>query len=151
MKHPSRDLTYEWGRTAPEQLSAEASALDTKIITIFAISCVIISVTSALVGKIHYDVTLIPFAIAFISFIVILAKTIWVTRPQWFFVADSPQILREDYWELEIEEAKDKYWNWLEKDFDANYKIVRSKGRALLWNIPLLAIETTSLVVWLFL
>ena len=150
-KYPSRDLTFEWGRTSPEKLSVEASALDTKVIAIFAISCLIVSVTSALAGKIRYDVTLVPFVIAFISFVLILVRTLWVIRPQWLFVADLPQILKEDYWELELEEAKDKYWNWVEKDFSTNFKIVKSKGQALLWNVPLLALETISLVVWLFL
>jgi hypothetical protein len=142
---------YEWGRVAPEQLSKEADTLDTKIIAIFATACLIISVISALAQKVRCDITLIPFVVAFISFVVILLRSLWVIRPQWLFVADSPRVLKEDYWELELEEAKDKYWDWVEKDFDTNYKIVRSKGQALLWTIPLLAIETISLVVWLFL
>ncbi len=151
MKYPSRELMYDWGRVAPEQLSKEADALDTKIIAIFSMACLIISVITALANKIRCDTTLIPFVIAFISFIIILVRSLWVIRPQWLFTADSPRVLREDYWELELEEAKDKYWEWVEKDFDTNYKIVRSKGQTLLWIVPLLAIETISLIVWLFL
>lgn len=151
MKHPSRDLTYEWGRIAPEQLAKEADALDTKIIGIFATACIIISVVTALAEMVRLDVTLIPFVLAFVSFIAILARSLWVIRPQWLFVSDSPLILREDYWELEPEETKEKYWKYVEKDFDANYKIVKNKGRALSCTVPLLAIETISLVVWLFL
>ena len=151
MKYPSRDLTFEWARTSPERLSAEASGLDTKIIATFATSCLIISVITALRVKVSYDSNLIPFAIAFISFITILARSLWVIRPQWLFVADSPQILKEDYWELEPGETKDKYWAWLEKDFNANYEILRRKGQVLLWNVPLLAVETISLLAWLLL
>jgi len=142
---------YEWGRITPEQLAKEADALDIKVIAIFATACIIISVITALAEKVRLDATLIPFVIAFISFIVILARSLWVIHPQWLFVSDSPLVLREDYWKLEPEEAKEKYWEYVEKDFDANYKIVKSKGRALLWTVPLLAIETLSLVVWLFL
>ena len=151
MKYPSRDLMYDWGRGAPEQLSKEADALDTKIIAIFSMACLIIGVITALAEKVRYDTTFIPFAVAFVSFIVILARSLWVIRPQWLFIADSPRVLKEDYWELEPEEARDKYWDWVEKDFDINYKIVRSKGQTLRWIVPLLAIETISLLVWLFL
>ena len=151
MKYPSRDLTYEWGRMAPEQLTKEADSLDTKIIGIFATACIIIGVTTALAEKVRLDATLIPFVLAFISFIAILLRSLWVIRPQWLFVSDSPLILREDYWELEPEETKEKYWKYVEKDFNSNYKIVKSKGRALSCTVPLLAIETISLVVWLFL
>ncbi len=151
MKYPSRDLMYEWGRITPEQLAKEADALDTKLIAIFAMACIIISVITALAERARLDVTLIPFVIAFISFMVILVRSLWVIRPQWLFVGDSPLILREYYWKLEPEEAKEKYWEYVEEDFNANYKIVMSKGRALLWTVRLLAIETISLIVWLFL
>jgi hypothetical protein len=150
-KYPSRDLTYEWGRTAPEQLSKEADALDTKIIAIFATSCLILGVISALVGKIRCNISLLPFAIAVFSFAIILIKTLWVIRPQWLFVADSPRILKEDYWKLEPDEAKEKYWEFVEKDFDTNHEIVKHKGQALLWLVPLLALETVSLLIWLLL
>jgi len=150
-KYPSRDLTYEWGRTAPEELSKVADALDTKILVVFSIACIIISVITALANNIQFGMSLIPFILAFISFIVILIKTLWVIRPQWFFVTDSPRILREDFWKLEPEETKRQYWEHLENDFEANYDKVKIKGRALSWTIKLLAIETIALIVWLFL
>jgi hypothetical protein len=150
-KYPSRDLTYEWGRTAPEQLSKVADTLDTKILGVFSTACIIISVITALANKIQLGMSLIPFIIAFISFIVILIKSLWVVRPQWFFVTDSPKILRQDYWKLEPQEAKKEYWKHLENDFEANYDKVRIKGRTLSWTIKLLALETISLIVWLFL
>jgi hypothetical protein len=151
MKNPSRDLTYEWGRTAPEQLSQEADAMDSKVINVFVTSCLIIGVITALSEKLEWSLGLIPFLIALCSFILILVFSLWVIRPQWLFIADSPRILREDYWELEPDETKEKYWEWVEKDFDKNYKIVKAKGQVLFWTIPLLALETISLMLWLFL
>jgi hypothetical protein len=150
-KYPSRDLTYEWGRTAPEQLSKVADTLDAKILGVFSVACIIISVITALANKIQLSVGLIPFIIAFISFIIILVKSLLVIRPQRFFVADSPKILREDFWKLEPEEAKKRYWEHLENDFEANYEKVKTKGHTLSWTTKLLAIETISLIVWLFL
>jgi len=150
-KYPSRNLTYEWGRTAPEELSKAADALDTKILGVFSIACIIISVITALANKIQLDMSLIPFIIAIISFIVILIKSVRVITPQSFYVADSPKILREDFWKLEPEEAKRKYWEHLENDFEANYDKVEIKGHTLAWTTKLLAIETISLIVWLFL
>ena len=150
-KYASRDLMYEWGRTAPEQLSKVADALDTKILGVFSIACIIISVTIALTNKIQLGMSLIPFIIAIISFIIILIKSVRVIRPQSFYVADSPKVLREDFWKLEPEEAKEKYWEHLENAFEENHHKVKVKGRTLSWTVPLLAIETISLVVWLFL
>ena len=110
-----------------------------------------IGVITALSHNIKWDTTLIPFVVAFISFLILLVKSLWAIRPQWLFSVDSPRVLREDYWEREPEETKEEYWEWVEKDFDKNYQIVKSKGMVLVWAVPLLAIETISLVVWLFL
>jgi len=150
-KYPSRDLTYEWGRTAPEQLSKVADALDAKIIGVLSIACIIIGVTTALANKIQLGISLIPFIIAFISFLLILIKSLRVIDPQNFYVADSPRILREDFWKLEPEDAKAKYWEHLEKDFQENYDKVESKGRTLKRTVWLLGIQTIALMVWLFL
>ena len=150
-KYPSKDLTYEWGRTAPEQLSKVADALDAKIIGVLSIACIIISVTTALANKIQYDVSLIFFIVAFISFLLILIKSLRVINPQNFYVADSPRILREDFWKLEPEDAKAKYWEHLERDFQENYDRVKAKGNTLKYTVRLLAIETVVLMVWLFL
>jgi len=150
-KHPSRDLTYEWGRTVPEQLSKVADALDTKILGVFSIACIIISVIPAITNKIQYDVSLIPFIVALISFIFILIKSLRVINPENFYVADSPKILREDFWKLQPENTKNQYWEHLEKSFEENYDKVTTKGRALKCTIQLLSIETIALIVWLFL
>ncbi len=151
MKYPSRELTYEWGRIAPEQLAKEADILDTKILAIFSSASIIIGVISALVGRILFDATIIPFGIAVVSYIAILIKSLSVISPQWMFVADSPRILREKYWELEPDEAMSKYWDYVEKDFDANHKIVKKKGQTLSWIVRLLGVETILLIIWLFL
>jgi hypothetical protein len=151
MAYPSRDLTYEWGRKAPEQLAQEASALDSKLLGIFSSACIIVGVITALRGNIQIDTTIIPFIIALVSFGIILIYSLWVIRPRWFYVCDSPMILREDYWELDSEDVKDKYWRYVEEGFTDNYKQVKRKGLALSYIIPLLATETVSLLVWLFL
>lgn len=148
-KYPSRDLTYEWGRTAPEELSKVADALDTKILVVFSVACIIISVIAALADKIQLGMSLIPLIIAFISFVVIFVGSLRVVRPQNFYVADSPRILREDFWKLEPEDAKASYWGHLEKDFQENYDKVAAKARTLKHTIILLFIETTALLGWL--
>jgi hypothetical protein len=148
-KYPSRDLTYEWGRTAPEELSKVADALDTKILVVFSVACIVISVITALANKIQLGMSLIPLIVAFISFIVIFIKSLRVIKPQKFYVADSPRILREDFWKLEPEDAKAKYWGHLEKDFQENYDKVEAKGRTLKCTVVLLFIETMALIGWL--
>lgn len=150
-QYPSRDLTYEWGRMAPERLAEEATAIDSKTITVLSAASVIVAVAASLHGEIPFNASIIPFLIALLVFFIILAKSVWSLSAQWFHVADSPTILREDYWILEQEEAKEKYWEWVEKDFEDNYRAVMLKGKVLVWVIPLLGVETISLVAWLFL
>ncbi|MBI4187564.1 MAG: hypothetical protein HY530_08700 [Chloroflexi bacterium] len=150
-EHPSHDLTFEWGRTAPERLSIEATAIDTKISMAFVSASVIIALVATLKGQIRYDWTIIPFIVAFVSFLGILIGNLRALSAQWFYVADSPKVLREDYWALEPEEAKERYWEWVEKDFETNYRLLKCKGVVLRAVIPLLGIETIALVAWLFL
>lgn len=145
------DIFYEWGRTAPEQLSKVADALDTKIISVFIASAIIVGVMAALAGKIQFDKTLIPFTIALICFATILIKSLFSFRLYGFYVADNPQILREDYWTREPEEAKQKYWEYIEEDFNNNYEAVKSKGQTLQWIVPLLGVEVIFLLIWLLL
>jgi hypothetical protein len=147
----TRNIFFEWGRTAPEQLSKIADGLDTKIISIFTAAAIIVGVMAALVGKIRFDATLIPFVIALICFTVILVKSLSAFSLHWFYVADNPHILKEAYWILEPEDAKQKYWEYVEEDFDNNYKSVKSKWQALQLTIPLLGLEVASLMLWLLL
>ncbi len=148
---PSMDLTYEWGRTAPEQLSKEASSLDTKIFSILVAANIIIGVMVALVGKIRFDLTLVPFSIASIAFLTIFIKSLLSYRTRWLYVCDSPKILEEDYWEREPDETKRIYWEFLKEDFENNLEVVKIKGQTILLTIPLLAIEVISLIVWVLL
>lgn len=150
-KYPSRDLMYEWGRVAPEQLAKVADALDTKIIGVFITASIVITLMATLIGKIQLNGTLIPFIIAFACFTVIFGKSLRVWRVHWFIVADNPYILKEDYWKLDPNEAKEAYWEYTEKAFSQNYHAVMAKGRVLQWTIPLLASEVIALVAWLFL
>ena len=147
----TRDLTFEWVRNSPERLSEIANALDSKIINVFSISCLIIGVITALSRSLRWNLTIIPFVVACISFILILVFSLLGIRPQWLFNVDSPRIIREDYWELAPDEAKKKYWEWVERDFDDNLKVVKLKGFVLKLIVPLLAMETILLMVWLFL
>ncbi|MFH0941423.1 MAG: hypothetical protein V1823_00120, partial [Chloroflexota bacterium] len=78
-------------------------------------------------------------------------RSIWALRARRIFVADNPQILREDWWPLEPTEAKIRYWGSVEKAFKTNYEAVNAKGKALQLIVPLLGIEVISLIAWLFL
>ena len=150
-QHPSKELTFEWGRTAPEKISEEASSLDSKIVNVFLASSIIIGVITALVGQLQLNSTLIPFTIGTLCFVTILIKSLWALRAQWLYVGDNPYVLEEDYWELEQNEAKEKYWEYVKEDFKSNCRIVQAKGKTLRWIIPLLALELVSLIVWQFL
>ena len=150
-KYPSMDVTYEWGRTASEKLSNEASALDTKIIGLFATASIIITVASAVAKELKIDWTLTPFVIAGICFIIVFGKSFWALRATKFVVATSPIILKEDWWVLEPDMVKIKYWKHIEDAFTKNYTSVDSKGRTLQLILPLVALEVVSLLVWLFL
>ena len=68
-EYPSRDLTWEWGRAGPQELSRVADSLDTKAFGIFAAACVIMGVFGAMGGKVRLDATVTPFLLAFIAFI----------------------------------------------------------------------------------
>jgi hypothetical protein len=150
-KYPSMDMTYEWGRTAPEQLSKEASSLDTKIFSVLVAANVIIGVMVAFVKQVQFDVSLIPFGIAFVSFLIIFVKSLQAYRAQWFYVADSPEILEEDYWKLEPYQAKREYWEYVKKDFTQNFEATKAKGKTLLLVVPMLALEVIALIAWVFL
>lgn len=150
-EYPSMDVTYEWGRVAPEQLSREASSLDNKIASIFVASNVIIGIIVALARQIQFDLTLIPFGIGLASFLVIFIKSLQAYRVRRFFVADSPEILEEDYWKLEPDEAKRVYWEFVKEHYSRNLQATVAKGKTLLWTVPLLGIEVSALVIWVLL
>ncbi|MGA7677939.1 MAG: hypothetical protein WCA51_06170 [Dehalococcoidia bacterium] len=150
-KYPSMDITYEWGRQAPEQLAREASSLDTKTMGIFASASIIIGLIATRGSVIRPDLTIIPLAISVLCFLTIFAMSIWSLWGRNFLIADDPQILKEDYWGMKTHAAKEQYWEYTIAAFKMNYQAVIRKGIVLKWLIPLLAGEVSFLLIWLFL
>ena len=150
-EYPSRDLTFEWGRTAPDELAKIADAIDTKTIGVFATASLVIGVAAALVQDISLDWRAIPFAVSSLCYLVILGFSVWGLWPRSFSGPSSPSILREHYWKLQPDETKDRYWKYVETHYDGAYPIVIRKGRLLSYAIPLLGLEVVALIAWLFL
>ena len=148
-EYPSMDITYEWGRQTPEQLSREASLLDTKIIGILASASIIISLISIKITAITLDLTIIPLAIAFISFLVIFGMSVWALKGRSFSIADDPEILQNEYWKLSPREAKITYWKYVIKYFKLNYSAFHIKSRVLRCIVPILGVEVITLLAWL--
>lgn len=150
-KYPSMDITYEWGRQAPEQLAKEASSLDTKTMGIFASASIIIGLMATRESVIRHDLTIIPLAISILCFLAIFVMSIWSLWGRNFLVADNPQILQEDYWGMETHAAKERYWKYTIAAFETNYQAVIDKGIVVKSIVPLLAGEVSFLLIWLFL
>ena len=146
---PSRDLTFEWGRIAPEELGKIADAIDTKLLGVFAAASVIIGVTTALVQDINIGYPGIPFAVSFVAYALILVFSLWGLWPRQFPGPSSPKMLREHYWKLKPDKAKAHYWGHKEKQYNLIYPKVRLKGRLLSCAVPLLGVEVVSLISWL--
>ncbi len=151
MKYPSRDLTYEWGRTAPDELAKYADALDTKLVGLLAAASIIISVVAGLPRSIPLNWTAVPFGIAVMSFAIVFTTCMLALHSRQFRVTDSPTILKRDWWSLEPEVLKEQYWEYVEDAFKENYQAVKTKGQALQLVVPFLGIEVVALLVWLFL
>ncbi len=147
---PSRDLTWDIGLKAPELLSREADAIDGKAMGTFATGTLILGVFAALVADIRFDWTLVPFGLASAAFVVLMASSMFslIARP--FKGPDNPQTLREDFWALDPEVAKEYLWKYTEKAYKDNLSNVTSKSRALKFAIPSLGAEIVFLVSWLF-
>ena len=146
---PSRDLTFEWGRIAPNELGNIADAIDTKLLGVFAAASVIIGVTTALVQDIDFGYSGILFAIPFVAYTLILVASLWGLWPRQFPGPSSPKMLREHYWKLEPDKARAHYWVHKEKQYNDIYPKVRFKGRLLSYAVPLLGVEVVFLILWL--
>ena len=146
---PSRDLAFEWGRTAPGELSKVADAIDTKLLGVFAAASVIIGVTTALVQDINIGYPGIPFAVSFAAYALILVVSLWGLWPRQFPGPSSPKMLREYYWKLEPDKARVHYLGHKEKQYNDMYPKVRLKGRLLSCAVPLLGVEVIFLILWL--
>ena len=147
-KHPSQDLTFEWGRRGPEELCEVSDALDAKAMAVFLAGSIIIGVVAG-VGRMRVDGTLVPFILAFASYVVVVGLWFWAFRPQRLYAPHDPRALREGYWHLEPEETKREYWKHIEENFEHNLTSVNRRGRALQAAVPALFLEVVLLAVWL--
>ena len=142
----SRDLTWELGLSAPDQLSRIADAQDTKAMGTFATASVIIGVVAAVSRDLDYSGM---FFAAFAFFVITAALCLYIVVVRSFQGPDDPRTLREDFWDKEPEEARSLLWGFTEAAFDANRNIVKAKGKALQWAIPSLFVEVVLLLTWL--
>ena len=150
-EYPSRDLTFGWERRAYERLSDESDKIDNKAIAIFSVGSAIIGILASLVREMALNWTVTPLLLATVSYIYLAWKTIAAFTTREVIVAENPTKLREKYWKLPQDEAKEKYWESLEQSCDYNLYIVGQKGRALRLAIPALSIEVILLLLWLLL
>lgn len=151
MKYPSRDLFYEWGRDASRRLAEEADKIDSKGLTVFSFGSVIIGILASLTKRMSFDWYMMPFLFAFLCYGVLLWQSLKTFMVRLVIVADNPRRLKEKYWALPEDEAKEKYWESIEQSCDYNLYIVEKKGKALRLAIPALGAEVVMLVVWLLL
>lgn len=146
---PSRDLTWDMGIRAPEQLSRESDAIDSKAMGTFATASLILGLFAALIGEIQLDLSVILFFLATITYLIVLGTSIYILAVRKFKGPDDPTILREDYWPLDNEEARQRLWQHAENAFCDNLDNVTRKGHALRIAIPAFGLEVVFLVSWL--
>ena len=145
----SKDLTFEWGRTAPYELSKLADSMDTKIMGAFATGSLIIGVTSIRLQALVFDWTASLLVIAAIAYLVILVASLWALLPMTFAVADDPRKIKEFYWHLPKDEVQTKYWEYIEKATDRARSNVEFKSRCFTIVVGGLAVEVPFLITWL--
>ena len=95
---PSREITWEMGINAPELVMREIDAIDTKSMFAFATGTLIIAVFSTLSGQIRWNITILPFVLASVSFLIVLSTSIYILAVRKFAGPPDPEVLREDYW-----------------------------------------------------
>lgn len=150
-RYPSMGVFYDWGRVAYERLSDESDKIDNKGLMIFSFGSLIMGIVGSLSGQIKLDWTIIPFVLAILSFIFLTYKTIISFKTRYVIVTENPSKLKEKYWGLPEDEAKEKYWESIEQSCDYNLDIVTQKGKSLSLAIPALGIEVILLIIWLLL
>ncbi len=148
---PSKEITYEWGRTTPDELAKQADSLDTKILTLFAFSGVLIGAIASLAHDIRLDCSLIAFVAAGLAFIGVSGWGLISLWPKYFYVAVNPKTLRLEYWPLKQEEMRDFYWSHIEENFESNLGKVNAKAQAVKGMLVGLSLEVVALVTWVFL
>ena len=147
---PSRNLTYEWGRTSPDELMRISDSLSIRATGIFATSSLIIGVTAA-VGSLKSEWPLTFFGLAILCYLAVTIAIVPILRPKWSPVPDDPSILREDYWPLSEDDARKYYWDHVEETYHRNLKMVNDKGSRLGWGVVAMTGEVLSLIAWLLL
>lgn len=147
---PSRNLTFEWGRTAPDDLAKIGDSIDTKCVGIFATGSLILGIAAA-VTDIAVDLTILPLILAGIAYLVVLVSSWLLLLPKEFSGPDDPSILRESYWGMDPEEAQLDYWKHVEEAYRDTYRKVRIKGRLLKYAVVGLGVEVLFLAAWLVL
>ena len=145
---PSRSLTFEWGRTAPDDLARIGDSIDTKCVGVFATGSLILGISAA-VKDIDLDRTALVLAAAGVAYLVVLASSWFLLLPRWFSGPDDPSVLRKHYWELDPEEAQLAYWEHVEAAYCDTYDKVRVKGRLLRYAVVGLGLEVLLLSAWL--
>ena len=144
---PSRDLTFEWGRTAPDELAKIGDSIDTKCVGIFATGSLILGLAATRIESIGWID--IPLAVAGLLYLVVLVSSWVVLFPREFKGPDDPSVLRESYWGMDPDEARVSYWQYVEGAYNDTYKKVRRKGRLLMCAVVGLGLEVLSLTAWL--
>ncbi len=148
---PSRDLTFEWGRTAPDELAKIGDSIDMKAVGVFAAASLIVGVAATRIDAIDLDWTLTPLVVAAASYLGVLLLSWLVLLPKEFAGPDDPSILRESYWGMNREEAQVQYWRFVESAYRDTYKKIRVKGLCLRIAVVGLGIEVLALTTWLVL
>ena len=142
----SRDLTWDRGMNAPDELRRDADSQDAKAMGIFATASVVIGVVAAVARGPDHDAL---FWTAFGFFVVTACLAFFIIVMRKFKGPDDPRVLREDFWPLDVEEARRYLWEFTESAFSENLRHVKAKGRALTVALPALFVEVVLLLIWL--
>lgn len=150
IQRPSLDLMYDLTKDNYHMIAEWADSLDNKVIGLFGLMTVLISVVTALTASsITWDLRVAPLGIAFIAFISGISFALRSFQTRQFIFGYDPGILVEHYTSLQPDEAK--YWimrhdghNWKH-----NARVINDKADALRWAIVSSAVEVTTLIVWL--
>ena len=155
MNQKTKDITLEWCRNAPEALIQTALSIDMKLIGILAASSVIISVAASLASinnnAFRIDWTLIPFAIAVVTYACNFLGILRQISPKEFWRTDDPNDPARNtdkYWSHNPEKARDIQWRAIQKNYRQNFSISENKAKQLKVSTILLGIQTLALVMW---
>ncbi len=147
---PSRDLTFEWGRTASADLAKIGDTIDSRAIGIFATGSLIIGVSATVVETIlDWSSLALLFVVA--GYLATAVFGLLIVFPHPAPGPDNPTTLRKRYWPMPPAEAQEEYWQWVEDEYEQWYPKVNKKGRYLRYAIGGLGVEVSALIVWVIL